>query len=100
MSQAISGVPTIRATTPATGGLARPFVAIATALRWASREWRVQRDLHRLQGLDARMLADIGIGPGEAESAVRNGRGRMSACALRPLPPERRPTAAVWTEWR
>lgn len=101
MSQAvISPVPSVRLA-PATGAWARARSGVSALLATAAREWRVRRDLRALEDLDARALADLGIGHGQAEGAVRFGR---SALRGRPgdgpigregplMPPS-------WTEWR
>lgn len=67
------------------------------------REWRVRRDMRRLEELDPAQLRDIGIGPGGVEGAVRHGRHRRAAgsvqagfeapCTSALMPPS-------WTEWR
>ena len=51
--------------------LVRAFASIA-------REVRLRRDLRNLQRLDDVMLQDIGLGRGELEDAVRNGRSGNS----------------------
>jgi uncharacterized protein YjiS (DUF1127 family) len=57
----------------AAGGseLARSFVHLACTLAAVQRQRRAVRELG---ALDQRMLADIGLGYGEIESAVRRGR--------------------------
>ncbi len=49
-------------------------IAAATFLKEAVKAWRIRRATERLQGLDDRMLTDIGIGRSEIERAVRLGR--------------------------
>ena len=98
MSQAISSVPAIvrrAATTP--GGVVPALVA---ALRWVRREWRVHRDLMRIEGLDDRALADLGIGRGEVEDAVRYGRRTVASRSADRVPAERPLMPESWTEWR
>jgi uncharacterized protein YjiS (DUF1127 family) len=51
--------------------LARSLVHLARALSAVQRQRRAVREL---RALDQRMLADIGLGYGEIESAVRRGR--------------------------
>jgi len=48
-------------------------VAVAFA-KAALRAWRIRRATQRLQGLDDRMLSDIGIGRADIDRAVRHGR--------------------------
>ena len=100
MYQAISGIPSIRGGTHAPSALRGALAAVVAAFRRVVRERRLRDDIGRVEALDGRMLADIGIGRGEAESAVRHGRTRFSASAVRPLPPERPLGSARWTEWR
>lgn len=40
----------------------------------ALKAWRIRRATERLQGLDDRMLSDIGIGRADIDRAVRQGR--------------------------
>ena len=50
---------------------------IAAALTVPTRLWRevqLRRATRRLEGLDDRMLGDIGLGRADIEGAVRNGR--------------------------
>jgi uncharacterized protein YjiS (DUF1127 family) len=51
--------------------LARSLIHLARALAAVQRQRRAVREL---RALDQRMLADIGLGYGEIESAVRRGR--------------------------
>ena len=64
-------------------------------------EWAVRRDVHALESLDGRTLADIGIGRGEVERAVRF--GRRAAAGLGPIATPttaRRLVPASFTDWR
>lgn len=50
---------------------------LLAALRLASealKAWRIRRATEKLQGLDDRMLSDIGIGRADIDRAVRQGR--------------------------
>ena len=103
MSQALcSPVPTIRSTTPALGLADRAGAWIASTVTWLAREWQLRQDRRALESLDASALADIGIGPGQAEGAIRHGRSGVSRFPMAtpdqagvfPLMP------ASWTEWR
>lgn len=84
-----------------------------TVLRWMSalgREWRLRRALAAIAEMGPRELADIGLGPGGAEDAVRGGRrwtrGGQEAAPLRqdrqdrPDRPDRPTMPSRWTEWR
>jgi uncharacterized protein YjiS (DUF1127 family) len=51
--------------------LRRGIASLAIRL---AREWYRRRTIHELRRLDDRALADIGIGRGEIEFAVRDGR--------------------------
>lgn len=67
-----------------------------------AQEVQLRRDARHLGGLDARLLADLGIGAGQVEGAVRHGRAGVRVCnagaqvqgePLLLMPPS-------WTEWR
>lgn len=101
MSQAIfSPVPTIRHAVPAPFS-ARLLRDAAAAFAGLAREWRLRSARRSLEALDARALADIGIGPGQAEGAVRFGRSRLGRVRpLAPSPKVPQVMPASWTEWR
>ncbi len=94
MSQALTG----GAGGPAPGNIL--VGALARAVAAVAAEIRARRDLHALQLLDERQLHDIGVGAGELDHAVRNGRPRSPAHPSRAdaVPPA--PMPASWTEWR
>jgi len=63
------------ASMPAHTGLLRRYrETLARAFRFATEEWIVRRAIAELQGLDDRMLKDIGLTRGEIESSIRYGR--------------------------
>lgn len=99
MSQMISTVPSVSTRRPA----AAPSLVAGAAnlVRTIVAEWQVRRALVAMEGLDDAGLADIGIGRGQAESAVRFGRSGTrqvpadrAAFAARSLPPQ------SFAEWR
>jgi uncharacterized protein YjiS (DUF1127 family) len=64
-----------------------------------AREYRLRRDMRRLEGLSDYLLSDIGLSRGAIEGAVRHGR------PLRKIErPSARPSfdlpASSWIEWR
>ena len=95
MSQAICTVPSVGAHRD--GLLHGAGARVARTLDALRREWEIRRDLRLVSAMDAHELADIGIGPGAAEGAVRYGRSRIPA--PRPAPPAPLMPAS-WTEWR
>jgi uncharacterized protein YjiS (DUF1127 family) len=86
---------------PAGAGFGQQVRAFVTS---AVREWKLRREMRRLEEFDTATLGDIGITPGGIEGAVRYGRSRRSAASLRPLglPPVGGSNLmpASWTEWR
>ena len=71
---------------------------VGTLAGW-EHEWRLRRDLRVVQEMTSRQLADIGIGRGQEEDAVRRGRSRNAAfTACRAISAPLMP--ASWTEWR
>ena len=65
------------------GGLIASSLDVIKTVARAIVQWqRQRRDIQELQRMDDRLLADIGITRGEAESMVRN--GRWSQVAFEP----------------
>jgi uncharacterized protein YjiS (DUF1127 family) len=62
---------------------AHPVTVIADALahlwRGAVDELHQRKAMHELRALDARMLADVGLRPGEIETAARYGRHGLAS---------------------
>lgn len=102
MSQAMTTmVPSVRSARPAPGLFTRAAASAASFLFGLRREWQLRQDRRALQDLDDRALADIGIGRGQVESAIRYGRSYVAGTATRRGPVEDAPLMpASWTEWR
>jgi uncharacterized protein YjiS (DUF1127 family) len=65
----------LSAPAPTSSGLLRRYrEALARAFRHASEEWIMRRAIVELEGLDDRMLKDIGLTRSEIESCVRQAR--------------------------
>lgn len=82
----------------ALGLVDRALLAAVAGGRQAFRAWQLRRDHAALASLDDAALADIGLGRGEVEAALRYGRPGLAALSaptpVAPLMP------ASWTEWR
>ncbi len=77
MSPSVSIVPEIRRGAAVPAREASLGAALTTLFRSGLRAWRMRRDLRLVSSLDDRALADIGIGRGQAESAVLFGRAEL-----------------------
>jgi uncharacterized protein YjiS (DUF1127 family) len=79
----------------ANGPFASALTAIKSALLAFVQWQRQRRDILELQRMDDRLLADIGITRGEAETMVRN--GRWGQASLEPDSfPATRPSVLIW----
>ena len=81
------------------GVLASAFSTLKSAARVIARWRRQRRDIMELQRMDDRLLADIGITRGEAESMVRHGRwgqGSFEPDAAFPATDRKRSPVLIW----